>query len=142
MLIGIFGENCTGKTVLAEQLKNRLDAQMMTGKDYLRLAKNEAIAKKLFQKKLEEAVTGTHFIYVVSEPEQLSLLPDAAIRILVTADLDLICERFARRMSGNLPQPVRAMLERKHGIFDAERHDYRVHNGTNTDEVCDAVCSI
>ena len=142
MVIGIFGENCTGKSTLAEILKNRLDAQMMTGKDYLRLAKNEAIAKKLFQKRMEEAVSGAHLIYVISEPEHLDLLPEGAVRILVSADLELICDRFARRMGGNLPQPVRMMLERKHGIFDGERRDYHVHNSANTDEVCNAICSM
>ena len=142
MVIGIFGENCTGKSTLAEILKNRLDAQMMTGKDYLRLAKNEAIAKKLFQKRMEEAVSGEHLIYVISEPEHLDLLPEGAVRILVSADLELICERFARRMGGNLPQPVRMMLERKHGIFDGERRDYHVHNSANADEVCNAICSM
>ena len=142
MVIGIFGENCAGKSTLAEILKNRLDAQMMTGKDYLRLAKNEAIAKKLFQKRMEEAVSGEHLIYVISEPEHLDLLPEGAVRILVSADLELICDRFARRMGGNLPQPVRMMLERKHGIFDGERRDYHVHNSANADEVCNAICSM
>lgn len=52
MVIGIIGESCTGKSTLSDKLKSLLGAEVYTGKDYLRLAKNEAIAKKLFRKKL------------------------------------------------------------------------------------------
>ena len=58
MLIGIIGESCTGKSTLADRLKAQLNAEVFTGKDYLRLAKNETIAQKLFIKRLEEAKTG------------------------------------------------------------------------------------
>lgn len=140
MVIGIIGESCTGKSTLAEKLRSLLDAEVYTGKDYLRLAKNDSIAKKLFQKKLEEAVSGPHIIYVVSEKEHLPLLPDGAWRILVTADLDIIKERFAQRMRGSLPAPVAAMLERNHGCFDAERCDIHVVSGEyDLDAVCAAV---
>ena len=109
---------------------------MFTGKDYLRLAKNENIAKVMFQKKLSAAVNGENIIYVISEKEHLSLLPEGALRILVTADLDLIKSRFAQRMHGNLPAPVAAMLERKHGYFDEEPHDLHVISGeTDLDEM-------
>lgn len=94
MVIGIIGESCTGKSTLADKLKSLLDAEVYTGKDYLRLAKNETIAKKLFQKKLEEAISGPHIIYVISEKEHLPLLPNNAYRVLMTADLDVIKERF------------------------------------------------
>ena len=140
MLIGIIGESCVGKSTLADQLKVRLDCQIFTGKDYLRLAKNEAIAKKLFEKKLREAVDGEHILYVISEREHLELLPEGAVRILMTADLPLIEERFALRMRGTLPPPVKTMLERKHGCFDSIACDFRIHNGEETPQVLDAVC--
>ena len=142
MVIGIIGESCVGKSTLAEKLKEKLGAEVITGKDYLRLAKNEAIAKKLFQKKLEEALTGAHVVYVISGREHLALLPDGAVRVLMTADLELILERFALRMHGNLPAPVKMMLEKKHGVFDAERCNYRIHNNENTDAVCEAICGV
>ena len=47
MLVAIFGESCTGKSTLAGMLKERLGGEIWTGKDYLRLAKDEAGAKKL-----------------------------------------------------------------------------------------------
>lgn len=129
MLIAIFGESCTGKSTLAKTLKASLGAEIYTGKDFLRLAKNEAIAAKLFQKKLENAATGENIIYVIAEKEHLALLPARCIRILVTADLDTIKERFAARMRGNLPTPVAAMLEKKHGSFDKEPHDFHMISG-------------
>lgn len=137
MVIGIFGESCTGKSTLADKLRESIKAQVYTGKDYLRLEKNETAAKESFRKKLREAVNGENIIYVISEKEHLPLLPEGSIRVLVTADLGVIKTRFAGRMHGNLPAPVAAMLERKHGCFDAEPHDFHVVSGqTNIDEVC------
>ena len=129
MVIGIFGESCTGKSTLAEKIAASLPCEVYTGKDYLRLAKNENIAKVMFQKKLTAAVNGENIIYVISEKEHLPLLPQGAIRILVTADLELIKSRFAQRMHGNLPAPVAAMLEKKHGCFDTEPHDIGIVSG-------------
>lgn len=137
MVIGIFGESCTGKSTLAERIATGFPCELFTGKDYLRLAKNESIAKKQFQKKLQAAVTGENIIYVISELEDLPLLPDGALRILVTADLELIKDRFAQRMHGNLPAPVALMLEKKHGVFDAEAHDIHVVSGeTDIAQIC------
>ena len=137
MVIGIFGESCTGKSTLAEKIAACVPCEVVSGKDYLRLARSEAMAKALFQKKLQAAVDGETIVYVIAEKEHLALLPDGAKRILVTADLELIKERFARRMRGNLPAPVAAMLKKKHGCFDAEPHDIHVISGeTDLDTVC------
>jgi deoxyadenosine/deoxycytidine kinase len=136
VVIGIFGESCTGKSTLADKISAKYPCEVFTGKDYLRLAKNENIAKLMFQKKLAAAVHGDNIIYVISEKEHLPLLPDGAFRILVTADLELIKSRFAQRMRGNLPAPVEAMLEKKHGCFDAEPYDIHVVSGqTDLDSV-------
>ena len=129
MFIGIFGESCTGKSTLAEQIAASLPCEIYTGKDYLRLAKSESIAKAMFQKKLAAAIGGEHIIYVIAEPEHLALLPEGVLRILVTAELDTIKSRFAQRMHGNLPAPVAVMLEKKHGCFDAQPHDLHVISG-------------
>lgn len=143
MVIGIFGESCTGKSTLADKLKESMNAQVYTGKDYLRLEKNEAAAKQSFQAKLREAINGENIIYVISEKEHLPLLPDGSIRILVTADLESIKTRFAQRMHGDLPAPVAAMLERKHGSFDMEQHDIHVISGhTSIDDVCRRVAAM
>lgn len=136
MLIVIVGESCVGKSTLAERLQALTRAEVYAGKDYLRLAKNEAIAKKLFSGKLTAALNGENLIYVISEKEQLPLIPPGAVVVLMTADLELILERFALRMHGSLPQPVRQMLERKHGCFDDLPCAYHIHNSLQTEEVC------
>ena len=125
MVFGIIGENCSGKSTLAEKIKTELGAEIVTGKDYLRMAKSESEAISLFKEKLRRGVSEDNIIYVIAGPEYVKLLPDGAIRILVTADLETIKERFAERMHGTLPRPVALMLERKHGIFDSGEYDYR-----------------
>lgn len=140
MVIGIFGESCTGKSTLAEKIAVSFPCEIFTGKDYLRLAKNENIAKVIFQKKMTAAVNGENIIYVISEKEHLPLLPEGAFRILVTADLDLIKSRFAQRMRGNLPVPVATMLEKKHGCFNAEHYDLHMISGeTNLDTIVEQI---
>ena len=137
MVIAIIGENCSGKSTLAERIQENIGAEVISGKDYLRLAKSENEATSLFKNKLQSAVNGDNIIYVMAEPEQLSLLPDGAVKILVTADLDTIKERFKARMHGNLPAPVEQMLERKHGMFDEIDYDLRYDGANgNPDEIC------
>ena len=140
MVIGIFGESCTGKSTLAAKITEKIPCEVFTGKDYLRLAKNENVAKLMFQKKLAGAVNGENIIYVISEKEHLSLLPEGALRILVTADLETIKSRFAQRMHGVLPAPVAAMLEKKHGCFDTQPHEIRMMSDeTDPDAVAEEV---
>ena len=140
MVIGIIGENCSGKSTLAEEIKKTIGAEIITGNDYLRMAKSESEAALLFRAKLKDAVTGENIIYVISEKECINFLPDSAIRILVKADIDTIKERFRKRMHGNLPVPVEQMLERKHGMFDNGIYDYQF-DGKSGDpsEICSVI---
>ncbi len=138
MLIALIGENCSGKSTLAEAINLKLGGEIFSGKDYLRLAKSESIAQALFKKKLKEAVTGDDLIYVITEKEHLALLPEGAVRVLVTAPLDTIKERFKARMHGVLPPPVEKMLEMKHGCFDSGEYEYRFRSGEDDiEEFCD-----
>ena len=135
MVICLFGENCTGKSSIANELAARLDAKCMTGKDYLRFAKSEAAAKNAFSALLaEHLVSDQPLIYIASEPDQLDLLPAGSFRVLITAELSAIQQRFAARMGGKLPAPVEAMLERKHGMFDAFPHELHIHTDHTTTE--------
>jgi cytidylate kinase len=118
------GESCTGKSTAADNIKKETGAKIFTGKDYLKLAKNEAEAKKAFKSLLESQVSETEVvIFVVSEIEDLSLVPENALKILFTADISVIKERFKERMRGNLVPPVEKMLERKAGVFNEVQHD-------------------
>lgn len=127
MVIAIFGESCTGKSTIADALKVKCGAKIYSGKDYLRLAKNPVEAEKLFFELLKEKVASEDsVIFVISEKEHMKLVPNGAKRVLVTAGLDRIKERFAKRMGGKLPLPVEKMLEAKHGVFDAEACDLHI----------------
>ena len=140
MVIGIIGENCTGKSTLANELNKSLNAEIITGKDYLRMAKSEGEATALFKDKLKQAMSGGNIIYVISEKEHIALLPEGAIRILVVAELESIKERFKARMHGNLPKPVEQMLERKHGMFDDDAYDFRFNSGKDViEEICQKI---
>ena len=140
MVIGIIGENCTGKSTLANELKKTINAEIVTGKDYLRMAKSEDEAATLFKDKLKQAMSVGNIIYVVSEKEQLALFPEGAIKILVVAELDRIKERFKARMHGNLPKPVEQMLEKKHGMFDDGNYDFRFHSDQDDlEQICKQV---
>lgn len=140
MVIGIIGENCSGKSTLARQIKEALGAEIITGKGYLRMAKTESEAVLLFKDKLAQAMSGDNVIYVISEPEYTRLLPEGAIKILVSADLDTIKERFKARMRGDLPAQVSRMLEKKHGMFDSGCYDYHYDGASgNPAALCDAL---
>lgn len=145
MIVAFFGENCTGKSSVADELKTHLPAEIFSGKDYLRFAKSEADAKAAFSAHLRELADdpARHAVYVAAEPEQLALLPEKALRVLVTAELDVIKTRFSARMGGKLPAPVAAMLERKHGSFDGLPHDLHLCDGNHTPaEAAETICRL
>lgn len=139
MLIAIFGESCSGKTTLANKLKERLNARVFSGKDYLRLAKNEEEAKKQFKQLLNLSLTGENVIYVIAQKEHLEFIPKGAVRVLVTAPLDVIKQRFAKRTGGILPPPISKMLENNHGCFDNEPHDYHLCEKANAEQIIEDI---
>lgn len=134
MLIAIIGENCVGKSTIVEKIKDTLEAKVYSGKDYLRLEKNPSVALVTFKKILTEAVDGENIIYIISEKEHLNLLPNGTKKIVVTAPLSIIKERFKERMHGNLPKPVEAMLENKHGMFDNLECDFKIDSSKDNIE--------
>ena len=80
MLIGIIGENCSGKSTLANNIKNHFGAEVVSGRDYLRMAKTEQEAFMLFKERLKDAVNGENMIYIVAEKEQIEFLPEGCSR--------------------------------------------------------------
>ena len=135
MLIAIIGENCVGKSTLAEKIREKLPAEIYSGKDYLRLEKNPAMALEHFKTMLKASVTGDNIIYLITEKEHIQLLPEGAFRIVLTADLEVIKERFKARMHGNLPLPVEKMLELKHGMYDNLECDLKLDSNYHIEEV-------
>ena len=55
MLICLMGPSCTGKSTLAATLRTAQNFSVVSGKDYLRLAKSESEARRLFIEKLAAA---------------------------------------------------------------------------------------
>lgn len=135
MLIAIIGENCVGKSTLAHQISQKLTARIYAGKDYLRLEKNPSVALEKFKTILREAVTGDNIVYLITEREHIPLLPEGAFRIVLTADLEIIKERFKERMGGNLPLPLEKMLESRHGMYDNLECDLKLDGNYQIEEV-------
>lgn len=135
MLIAIIGENCVGKSTLAEKIREKLPAEIYSGKDYLRLEKNPAMALEQFKTMLRASVTGDNIIYLITEKEHIQLLPEGTFRIVLTADLEVIKERFKARMHGNLPLPLEKILESKHGMYDNLECDLKLDSNYHIEEV-------
>ena len=135
MLIAVIGENCVGKSTLTNKINEKLNADIYSGKDYLRLEKNPSVALEKFKTMLNEATIGENIIYIITEKEHVDLLPNDAFRIVLTADLDTIKERFKERMRGVLPPPVEKMLESKHGMYDGLECNLKLDANYNIEEV-------
>ena len=135
MLIAIIGENCVGKSTLASKLNQKLNAKVYSGKDFLRMEKNPSMALEKFKTILQESVSGNNIIYLITEKEHLQLLPEGTFRIVLTAELDVIKERFKERMRGNLPLPLEKMLESKHGMYDDLECDLKLDANYDIEEI-------
>ena len=139
MLIAIIGENCVGKSTLAGKINEKFDGKIYSGKDYLRLEKNPSVAETTFKNLLKDAVEGDNIIYIITEREHLNLLPDNTFKIVLTADIEVIKERFKARMRGNLPLPLEKMLEANHGIYDNIQCNLKLDENYNLAEVIEAI---
>ena len=135
MLIAIIGENCVGKSTLANKINEKLDGRIYSGKDYLRLEKNPSAAMETFKATLKASVHGENILYLITEQEHIQLLPEGAFRIVLTAELETIKARFRERMRGNLPKPVEQMLEAKHGMYDNLDCDLKLDGNYNIEDV-------
>ena len=135
MLIAIIGENCVGKSTLANKINEKFKGKIYSGKDYLRLEKSPTLAETSFKKLLNGAVDGENVIYIITEKEHLAFLPENAFKIVVTADIQTIKERFKERMRGILPPPVEKMLEQKHGVYDNLECDLKIDENYNIEDV-------
>ena len=139
MLIVIIGENCVGKTTLANKINEKLGATIYAGKDYLRLKKNPSAAAETFKATLKASLKGNNIIYLITEKEHIQLIPEGAFRIVLSAELDVIKERFKARMRGNLPIPVEKMLEAKHGMYDSLDCNLKLDGNYNIEDVLNAL---
>ncbi|MDW7661744.1 MAG: hypothetical protein SCL54_10040 [Bacillota bacterium] len=139
MLYLFMGQSCTGKSTLADQMKAKFGAEVYSGKDYMRMAKNENEAWKIFCKMLENAAVATDpeniLIYVITEKEHLDKLTSlhGIKKVKFNASLEIIKERFAQRMRGNLPLPVEKKLEIQYKEWEVEKGDIVIDTTEDTD---------
>ena len=139
MLIAIIGENCVGKTTLANKINEKLGATIYAGKDYLRLEKNPSAAAETFKAMLKASLESNNIIYLITENEHIQLLPEGAFRIVLSAELEVIKERFKARMRGNLPMPLEKMLDAKHGMYDNLDCNIKLDGNYNIEDVWNAL---
>ncbi|GMQ56841.1 hypothetical protein AN1V17_12350 [Vallitalea sediminicola] len=119
MLFIFMGESCTGKSTVAEKIRDMVNAEVYSGKDYLKLAKNENDAWNNFYNKMVDASVDVNtcvnnIIYVITEKDVIAKLDNIdCVKVKFIADIDIIKTRFSKRMKGNLPKPIISMIERK-----------------------------
>ena len=135
MLIAIIGENCVGKSTLANKINEKFNAKIYSGKDYLRLEKNPSSSLEKFKTILKESVIGDNIIYLITEKEHLNLLPEGTFKIVLTAELEVIKERFKERMRDNLSLPLEKMLESKHAMYDNLECNLKLDSNYDIEEV-------
>ena len=70
MLIAIIGENCVGKSTLANKINEKLGAKIYSGKDYLRMKKDPSAAVETFKATLKAAVDGDDIKFVLRVAEE------------------------------------------------------------------------
>ena len=120
---------------IANKINEKLNVKIYSGKDYLRLEKNPSMALEKFKTILKESVTGDNVIYLITEKEHLNLLPEGTFKIVLTAELKVIKERFKERMRGNLPLPLEKMLEAKHVMYDNLDCNIKLDSNYDIDEI-------
>lgn len=140
MLYIFMGQSCTGKSTIANKVKELTGAEIYTGKDYLRMAKDENQAWKLFYEKLLNSATKEEssrqtIIYIITEKAQLDRIIDIkhSLKIKFNTPLETIKSRFAERMKGNLPQPVEKMLEKQYEEWKSIEGDINVDSSEEND---------
>lgn len=140
MLYIFMGQSCTGKSTVANKVKELTSVKIFTGKDYLRMAKDENEAWKLFYEKLSKVAANKEssketIIYLITEKTQLDRIIDieGLCKVKFTAPLDTIKTRFAQRMKGDLPQPVEKMLNKQYEEWKSIEGDINVDTMSDYD---------
>ena len=149
MLYIFMGQSCTGKSTVADKVKEIINAEIFTGKDYLRLAKSESEAWRLFYEKLSNAALDKNskaetIIYLITEKNQLDRVMDmeGGYKVKFTAPLDTIKSRFAQRMHGKLPPPIEKMIDKQYEEWMNIEGDINVDTTTdNIKKIADLIIS-
>jgi len=140
MFIMFIGPSCSGKSSTAKVIQQKHGLQIYTGKDYLKLAKNETEAWKKFTEiclsaKGKEQIDSHSVIYVVSETEKFAdLVKDSSFTVHFDAAQETLEKRFAPRTGGFVPPPIKKMIEKQKNSWlavDADLHIDTTENSTD-----------
>jgi len=125
VVVVFMGPCCTGKSSVAELIREKTNIQVVTGKDYLRLSTNEDEAWELFLNKIETAIhanphSNDSIIYIMDDAERVEdLLRIRGVQcVKFSATIDAIKDRYEARMQGELPGVVVKMLNRQKEAWD------------------------
>ncbi len=120
------GPNCTGKSSVAELIREKTNIQIVTGKDYLRLSNDEEEAWKLFLRNINVAIgeklnSEKSIIYILDDADKVIDLSTVKGLKMVkfNASVDAIKKRYETRMQGELPGVVVKMLRLQKSSWDA-----------------------
>lgn len=140
MVVVFMGPICTGKSSVAELIREKTNIQVVTGKDYLRLASDEDEAWKLFLKKVKIAVNANphsenSMIYILDDTERVEDLMriDGVRCVKFSATLDAIRDRYETRMQGELPGIVIKMLRSQLDSWDQVTCDVNIDSSRERD---------
>ena len=140
MVVVFMGPICTGKSSVAELIREKTNIQVVTGKDYLRLASDEDEAWKLFLKKVKAAIhadphSEESLIYILDDSERVyDLIGIKGVRFVkFSATLDAIRDRYEARMQGELPGIVIKMLRSQLDSWDEIACDVNIDSSRERD---------
>ena len=133
------GPSCSGKSTAGEIVGKRTGAKIYSGKDYLRLAKAEGEAWRVFQEKMVEAAghgKEESLIFVCTEKELFDRISvkENIFTVRFTATPEDIKRRFAERMHGNLPKPLEMMLEKQMHLWEGIEAKLLVNSSSESPE--------
>jgi len=133
------GPSCSGKSTAGEIVGKRTGAKIYSGKDYLRLAKAEGEAWRVFQEKMVEAAghgKEESLIFVCTEKELFDRISvkENIFTVRFTATPEDIKRRFAERMHGNLPKPLEMMLEKQMHLWEGIEAKLLVNSSSESSE--------
>lgn len=139
MLFVFMGPSCSGKSTTGEIVGKRTGAKIYSGKDYLRLAKAEGEAWRVFQEKMVEAAghgKEESLIFVCTEKELFDRISvkENIFTVRFTATPEDIKRRFAERMHGNLPKPLEMMLEKQMHLWEGIEAKLLVNSSNESPE--------
>lgn len=151
MLYVFMGQSCTGKSTVVDKVKEIIDVEVFSGKDYLKMAKSENEAWKIFYEKLSTAASskessGANIAYLITEKDQLDRINEieGILKVKFTASLDTIKERFSQRLRGNMPQAIENMIERQYNEWDSIIGDINIDTTDNSsaEEIANSIINI